>query len=41
MKRLKGMIDEMGYTVVEMLITLGVIAMVIAIILFLITQPGK
>lgn len=37
MKKAKGQVAEMGFSIVEMLVTLAVIAIVIAIILFLIT----
>ena len=37
MKRAKGQVSEMGFSIVELLITLAVIAIVIAIVLWLIT----
>ena len=38
MKRLKGVIDEMGYSVVQVLIALGVVVITIAIIVTLIAR---
>jgi prepilin-type N-terminal cleavage/methylation domain-containing protein len=37
MKMAKGQVSEMGFSIVELLITLAVIAIVIAIVLWLIT----
>ncbi len=37
MKKAKGQVSEMGFSIVEMLITLAIIAIVITIVLFLIS----